>query len=85
LFEQGHLFENRNLESVSDQAYRFAEMLSLLGHPPLEFLRRSKESLKFWDEDGSQSALTIHQQPLLICGRQLEGRCADPRTVFGEP
>ncbi|KZF22425.1 kinase domain protein [Xylona heveae TC161] len=38
LFEQGHLFKNKSLESTSDHAHRFAEMVSLLGPPPLENL-----------------------------------------------
>lgn len=35
-----------------DNTRRFTEMISLLGPPPAEFLKRSKESLKYWDEDG---------------------------------
>ncbi|RJE24407.1 STYKc [Aspergillus sclerotialis] len=41
LFEQGHLFRNRTLDNDSEHAQRFAEMISLLGPPPVEFLRQS--------------------------------------------
>ncbi|EAW21195.1 uncharacterized protein NFIA_063560 [Aspergillus fischeri NRRL 181] len=44
-------FQDQPLENDTDHAQRFAETISLLGPPPLEFLRRSEESLKFWDEN----------------------------------
>jgi hypothetical protein len=28
-------------------------MVSLIGPPPLQFLRKSKKSQKYWDEDGN--------------------------------
>lgn len=55
LLEKGHLFPNRPLETDLDHAHRFAEIISLLGPPPLEFLRRSEESLKYWDEHGKST------------------------------
>ncbi|KAB8202353.1 kinase domain protein [Aspergillus parasiticus] len=65
LFEQGHLFRNISLDSETEKAQRFAEMISLLGPPPVEFLRRSKESLKFWDENGNwKSSVKIPEQSL---------------------
>lgn len=35
-----------------DHGRRFAEMISLMGPPPLEFLKRSEKSPKYWDENG---------------------------------
>ncbi|KAE8316886.1 kinase-like protein [Aspergillus transmontanensis] len=65
LFEQGHLFRYLSLETETDKAQRLAEMVSLLGSPPVEFLRRSKESLKFWDENGNwKSSVKIPEQSL---------------------
>ncbi|KAB8270696.1 kinase-like protein [Aspergillus minisclerotigenes] len=65
LFEQGHLFRNLSLDSETEKAQRFAEMISLLGPPPVEFLRRSKESPKFWDESGNwKSSVEIPEQSL---------------------
>ncbi|KAE8372485.1 kinase-like protein [Aspergillus bertholletiae] len=43
LFEEGHLFRNQNIENETEKARRIAEMISLLGPPPVEFLRRSEE------------------------------------------
>ncbi|PIG69628.1 hypothetical protein AARAC_006630 [Aspergillus arachidicola] len=65
LFEQGHLFRNISIDSETEKAQRFAEMISLLGPPPVEFLRRSKESLKFWDENGNwKNSVKIPEQSL---------------------
>lgn len=52
LFEQGHLFSSQNLDTEQDYAQRFAEMIALLGPPPVEFLERSEESMKYWDRNG---------------------------------
>ncbi|PWY89520.1 kinase domain protein, partial [Aspergillus sclerotioniger CBS 115572] len=65
LFEQGHLFTGQDLETDTDHARRFAEMISLLGPLPVEFLTRSQESLKFWDEDGKwKGCVVIPEQSL---------------------
>ncbi|KNG88827.1 protein kinase domain protein [Aspergillus nomiae NRRL 13137] len=65
LFEQGHLFRTVSLETETEKAQRIAEMISLLGPPPVEFLRRSKESLRFWDENGSwKGSVKIPEQSL---------------------
>ncbi|KAK2746480.1 hypothetical protein FQN57_003106 [Myotisia sp. PD_48] len=34
-----------------DDAYHLAQMVAVLGPPPLEFLKRSPHSLKYWDEN----------------------------------
>lgn len=53
LLQSDHLFTNTpDLISQDDHARRFAEMIALLGHPPVEFLGRSEESGRFWDRDG---------------------------------
>ncbi|KAB8253552.1 kinase-like protein [Aspergillus pseudonomiae] len=80
LFEQGHLFRNISLETETEKAQRIAEMISLLGPPPVEFLRRSKESLKFWDEDGNWKGSTkIPEQSLECRESQLE---TDSQVLF---
>ncbi|EYE91453.1 kinase-like protein [Aspergillus ruber CBS 135680] len=74
LFEKGHLFLNRPLETDLDHAHRFAEMISLLGPPPLEFLRRSEESLKYWDENGNwRGAVPVPEGSLEDRECQLDG------------
>ncbi|KAG7114910.1 SRSF protein kinase 3 like [Verticillium longisporum] len=53
LLEQERLFRiyDQNSEEQND-AYHLAAMTALLGPPPTEFLERSKETSKYWDEDG---------------------------------
>ncbi|EEP79335.1 predicted protein [Uncinocarpus reesii 1704] len=75
LFECGHLFDNSDPAGELDPNRRFAEMVSLLGPPPPEFLRRSKASLKYWDEDGNwKSSFPIPTQTLESREVQLEGK-----------
>ncbi|PYI29996.1 kinase-like protein [Aspergillus indologenus CBS 114.80] len=79
---QGHLFRSQNLDTQSGQARRFAEMVSLLGPPPVEFLRRSKQSLKFWDEEGNwKNVESVPQQSLESRESRLEG---DSQRLFLE-
>ncbi|KAM5501700.1 hypothetical protein McanMca71_005162 [Microsporum canis] len=82
IFEQGHLFENVNPMGELDHGRRFAEMISLLGPPPPEFLKRSKESQKYWDENGNwklSHAYPIPQQTLESREIQLNG---DEKKLF---
>ncbi|KAH7364226.1 kinase domain-containing protein [Rhexocercosporidium sp. MPI-PUGE-AT-0058] len=51
LFEDDHLFDGRILGKHSD-AQLLAEIASVLGPPPKEFLERSQDSLKYWDAEG---------------------------------
>ncbi|PYH89699.1 kinase-like protein [Aspergillus ellipticus CBS 707.79] len=67
LFEQGHLFQNRDLEDDTDHAVRFAEMISLMGAPPVEFLRRSGEGCK------RRGSAAILEQSLESQEAQLKG------------
>ncbi|PGH34652.1 hypothetical protein GX50_02542 [[Emmonsia] crescens] len=57
LFEHNRIFSARNPDGKLDDAYHLAEMIAVLGPPPLEFLRRSEKSLKFWDENGNWRGL----------------------------
>lgn len=66
IFEQGHLFENVNPMGELDHGRRFAEMISLLGPPPPEFLKRSKESRKYWDENGNTIILSFPSYVLVL-------------------
>ncbi|KAI9042650.1 kinase-like protein [Aspergillus affinis] len=82
LFEQGHLFSNQTLENDTQHAQRFAEMISHLGPPPVEFLRRSEESLEFWDENGNwRGSVDIPEQSLESRESRLEG---SNKTLFLE-
>ncbi|KAL6709058.1 hypothetical protein ACN47E_002185 [Coniothyrium glycines] len=62
LFEGGRLFR-AGKEHVPNDEQHLAEMVSLLGPPPKEFLGRSEECRKYWDADGNWNAATpIPQQ-----------------------
>ena len=53
LFENDHIFRGRDQsKSEYDEAHHLAEMVALLGPPPLHFLQRSERSLQYWDENG---------------------------------
>lgn len=51
MFEGVHLFPPRDSGTL-DEEQHLAEMVSLLGPPPAEFLLRSPSCFKFWDEKG---------------------------------
>ncbi|EFE37763.1 hypothetical protein TRV_07602 [Trichophyton verrucosum HKI 0517] len=51
LLETGNLFFARKDGLLNDEQH-LAEMVSLLGPPPLEFIRRSDKCLQYWDENG---------------------------------
>jgi serine/threonine-protein kinase SRPK3 len=53
LFEYHHLFKGRNpKDDLLDDSYHLAEMVAILGTPPIEFLNRSERSRAYWDEEG---------------------------------
>lgn len=51
MFEGVHLFPPHEIGSLDDEQH-LAEIVSLLGPPPAEFLIRSPNCFKFWDEKG---------------------------------
>ncbi|RAK92945.1 kinase-like protein [Aspergillus costaricaensis CBS 115574] len=81
LLQSTHLFTNTpHLITQDDHARRFAEMIVLLGHPPVEFLGRSEESWRFWDRDGNwKSHVEIPGGSLDDRVTQLEG---DSKRLF---
>lgn len=60
--QRDYVFGYHEGEEDADEWY-LAQMTSLLGPPPLNFLRRSEEYLRFWDEEGiwKGSALPVIQ------------------------
>lgn len=52
LLEGGHLFFARK-NGILDDEQHLAEMVSLLGPPPPEFLTRSKKCYQYWDSQGT--------------------------------
>jgi serine/threonine-protein kinase SRPK3 len=54
LLEGGHLFFAKRNRILDDEQH-LAEMVSLLGPPPLEFLKRSEKCYQYWDSQGTTS------------------------------
>ena len=51
MVEGGHLFFAKRNRILDDEQH-LAEMVSLMGPPPPEFIRRSKKCHQFWNEKG---------------------------------
>ncbi|OKL61200.1 hypothetical protein UA08_03152 [Talaromyces atroroseus] len=50
MLEGNHLFSAHKSGALNNEQH-LAEMVSLMGPPPLEFLRRSPISQRYWDEE----------------------------------
>ncbi|OJD13203.1 hypothetical protein AJ78_06321 [Emergomyces pasteurianus Ep9510] len=57
LFEPDHLFKARNSKGQYDDAYHLAQMVAVLGLSLLDFIKRSTNSLKYWNENGDWRGL----------------------------
>jgi len=65
IFESRNLFNGRNLEGELSNAHHLAEMISILGPPPPEFLKHSEKCLDYWDETGKCEKSTDVLPPYL--------------------
>ncbi|RSL49691.1 hypothetical protein CEP54_012286 [Fusarium duplospermum] len=73
LFEGGRLFHATKGGRLNDEQH-LAEMVSLLGPPPKEFLERSDKCRQYWDAEGNWIAVTpIPDQTLESRETRLEG------------
>lgn len=54
LFEGGRLFRAVSANRLDDEVH-LAEMVSLLGPPPKNFLEMHPKSRKYWDSEGKFS------------------------------
>lgn len=52
LLEGGYLFFVKKNRMLDDEQH-LAEMVSLLGPPPPEFLKRSEKCYQYWDSQGT--------------------------------
>ncbi|KAL1991431.1 hypothetical protein VTN49DRAFT_5423 [Thermomyces lanuginosus] len=52
LFEDHHLFDGRGPDGQHSDGQLLAEMIAMIGPPPIEFLRKCSNSQKYWDESG---------------------------------
>ncbi|KZF26273.1 kinase-like protein [Xylona heveae TC161] len=53
LFEDHHLFDGRGPDGKHSNAQLLAEMMAMIGPPPLSFLRRRDQSCRYWDHSGN--------------------------------
>ncbi|KAL2218848.1 protein kinase [Thermoascus aurantiacus ATCC 26904] len=61
-----------------DDVYHLAEMVAILGRPPLDFLKRSENSLRYWEEnDNWRDLVPIPDISLEYLERRLEGKNKD--------
>ncbi|KAK2861261.1 hypothetical protein FQN49_004383 [Arthroderma sp. PD_2] len=74
LFEPEYLFHARNSKGEYDNAHHIAQMIAVMGPPPPEFLKRSTNSIKYWDEDGNWRGLASIPE---ISLEKLEQRLTD--------
>lgn len=65
-FFKTHMFRNKGPDGKPSLAHHLAEMVALLGPPPLKFLQRSEKSLQFWDEQGKSSHTFIILQMVMV-------------------
>ncbi|KAF2769192.1 putative serine/threonine protein kinase [Teratosphaeria nubilosa] len=57
LFENRSLFRARDPNGEHSTPHHLAEMIAILGPPPLEYLQRSSESAKYFEPDGRWKGL----------------------------
>ncbi|KAK2865345.1 hypothetical protein FQN49_003671 [Arthroderma sp. PD_2] len=74
LAESNHLFFAKKDRILNDEQH-LAEMVSLMGPPPLEFLERSERSLEYWDSQGNwKGSIPIPEQSLETRALQFSGK-----------
>ncbi|KAE8318190.1 kinase-like domain-containing protein [Aspergillus transmontanensis] len=70
LVQDSHLFFAKRNDRLDDEQH-LAEMVSLMGPPPPEFLRRSQKCRQFWDEQGNwKGSISLPEQSLEIRERR---------------
>ncbi|KAI9675959.1 MAG: hypothetical protein M1829_003197 [Trizodia sp. TS-e1964] len=75
LLEGYHLFDAQGLDGTYSDTQHLAEMIGMLGPPPLQFLRRSSESQKYWNDEGKWKGLVdVPQNSLEDSEKYLEGK-----------
>lgn len=55
VFEGKRLFTARHPEDRYSARYHLAQMMAILGPPPLELIRKSEISGRFWDRNGKRN------------------------------
>ncbi|RAL05403.1 putative protein kinase [Aspergillus ibericus CBS 121593] len=83
LFEDHHLFDSRGPDGLHSDAHLLADMVAVLGPPPVNFLRKSPQSQMYWDSLGQwKSAVQIPENSLEDSEEYLEGENKEMFLVF---
>nr|POE71817.1 serine/threonine-protein kinase srpk [Quercus suber] len=70
LFEPERLFTAADENGRYSEAHHLAQMVSVLGPPPQDFLRRSSRCEKYWDQNG---IMTAKARPILALTNDITG------------
>ena len=74
MFENKHLFNAQDDNGEGSSLHHMAEMVAILGPPPLDYLQRTKTSWKYFDESGKwKGAVEIPDISLENTESQLAG------------
>jgi len=74
MFENEHLFSARGQAGDQLSQYHLAEMVAILGPPPLDYLQRSETSWEYFDKNGAWKATNpIPERSLESSEKHLSG------------
>ncbi|KAH8168821.1 protein kinase domain-containing protein [Sarocladium implicatum] len=78
------LFNVYDDDPETNTAHHLAHMVSLIGPPPLQFLRKSNKSRKYWDEDGNWRGVLPLPPPVRLESlvTTLEGKSKEDSLSF---
>lgn len=75
MFENKHLFSARDRNGAQSNECHLAQMVAVLGPPPVEFIRRTETSQTYFDCDGNwKPATQVPNLSLEMSERRLEGK-----------
>lgn len=74
MFENKHLFNAQDEHGENSSLHHIAEMVAVLGPPPLEYLQRTETSWEYFDDTGSwKGAIELPDISLETSEEQLSG------------
>ncbi|KAL9597305.1 MAG: hypothetical protein Q9219_005229 [cf. Caloplaca sp. 3 TL-2023] len=80
IFENKHLFNARDSSGEASSLHHMAEMVAIMGTPPLDYLRRTESSWEYFDINGNwKGAVGIPNHSLEDSEEQLSG---DNKALF---
>lgn len=79
LLEDGNLF-NPVKDGHFDGELHFAQMISLMGPPPKEFLERSDRCREYWNAEGKVLPYSINASSFILTNKERLLDCHDTNT-----